>query len=168
MKRILLVYFSRTGATERLVTDIASRCDITLERIEAVNPRTGPLGSLLTRIDGMFKRSPAIRPVTNHPAQFDLVILGSPNWFGEVAAPMRTYLKQHAGSFPDVAFASTCSGLTPEHPTVAVEAITGRKLVASLIVQQAELDPSTELPQEAERIRKAYGEKVQEFVESLT
>ena len=60
MSRILVVYYSRSGHTEFVARQIASRCHADLERIHDRNPRQGMVGYLRSSLEAMLGLRPAI------------------------------------------------------------------------------------------------------------
>lgn len=49
-----------------------------------------------------MKRAPDIAPSQFDPANYDVVVVGSPVWAAHVATPVRSYLKRHAPSLVHV------------------------------------------------------------------
>src|SRR5512139_1268886 len=113
MRKTLVVYFSRSGHTRSVADEIARRCGADLEAIQDVRPRTGVFGYWRSAREAMKKTIIEIRPSTRDPAEYDLVILGTPIWGGNLCSPMRAYVSGHRGKFRQVAFFSTQGGSPP-------------------------------------------------------
>lgn len=170
MKKILLVYYSRTGFTRKLAKDIAERCPCDVEEIQDVKERGGVMGYLRTVWEAWTGRSPAIKGMTRDPAQYDMVVLGSPIWFSRIATPLRAYVKRRNQQFKNVAFFCTCGGaLGAEKAAQDLAKLGNRKLVDTLIVLQSELTEGvgSSYTGEHEKIVGQYRERVDEFVKRI-
>jgi len=105
--RILVVYYSRSGTTARIGTELASALDADVEVIRDVRGRGGLFGFIRSGYEATRKLRPAIQPTEKDPADYDLVVLGTPVWAGTMASPMRTYIYQNRDKFKAVAFFCT-------------------------------------------------------------
>src|ERR1700690_822698 len=106
MKRpkVLVMYFSRSGTTHKLAQAIENAGGWDLDPIVDRGDRTGVLGYLRSALEAVFGLRPTLRPSLRDPAGYDLVIVGSPVWGSSVSSPVRSYLDEHAGSLPRLAF----------------------------------------------------------------
>ncbi len=152
--RALVVFYSRTGHTRKVAEAIAraSGAD-TEELIDTVN-RRGRVGYLRCAFDVAFKRTTRLRPTRRDPADYDLVILGSPVW-AAVSTPMRTYLLSNRSAFKRVAFFLTLGGMGADKVFKEMRTLAGREPAAELAVTERELDDPT------------YVTRVESFVRSL-
>lgn len=108
---VLVVYFSRTGRTEKVAKEIVDHFDGSKkEAIQEPLRREGPLGYVRSLWESLVGSTPIIQRPHNNPKDFDLVVLASPVWMSRVASPMRTYLTKMESAFPRVAFAVTEGG----------------------------------------------------------
>ena len=110
MSRILVVYYSRTGHTERVARQIASHCHADLEPIRDRSPREGWFGVLRSSLESVLHLQPAIERSRHRLADYDLVILGTPVWFWDVASPVRTWVRRHRRGLHRVALFCTFGG----------------------------------------------------------
>jgi flavodoxin len=138
-RRTLLVYFSRTGYTRKIAEEIAGRCGADLEAIEDVRARTGIIGYLRSAREAYKKLPIEIRPAVKNPADYDLVILGTPVWASNVSSPMRTYLTSHGRELKQVAVYCTQRGSGAEKVLSDMAELCGRKPVASLVLNDGEI-----------------------------
>jgi flavodoxin len=108
--KILLVYYSRTGTTKLIADDISAelRCDV--EEIVDTKNRGGILGYLGAGRDAFFRRLTTLKPTRYDPANYDVIIVGTPVWNASVSAPVRTYLTAHKGDLKSVVFFCTYGG----------------------------------------------------------
>jgi flavodoxin len=132
----LVVYYSRTGNTEKVAYEIARQLTATIEKITDRTDRTGMMGWLKAGRDGMAKNKTEIGPVTREPSQFDLIILGTPVWVGMTPA-IRTYIAQHRLCFSNVAFFCTMDGNTNGVFADMADAC-GKQPLATLAVRSAD------------------------------
>lgn len=105
--KTLIVYYSRTGHTQEVAEAIAAELEADIVRIEDIADRTGALGYLRSGLDALLGRSASIHPTEADPADYDLVIIGSPVWSGRLSAPVRTYIADNKATLKHVAFFCT-------------------------------------------------------------
>jgi len=125
MKKILLVYYSRTGTTKKLAEKISAGLACDVEEIFDAVDRSGPGGYILAGRDATLKRLTALKPVKFDPADYDLVIIGTPVWAWNVSTPIRTYLTVNKDKFKSVAFFCTSGGTPGENIFKYMSNITG-------------------------------------------
>lgn len=138
-KKILVVYFTRTGNTERVAKDIAAALDADIERIREKDDRSGCLGYFAAGRDGMNEKSTEIEPVKSRASDYDIVIIGSPVWAWNLTPAVRTYIEQNRGSFKAVSFFITAGSTNVDEVLTNFENATGKKAVSSLGVLEDEL-----------------------------
>lgn len=95
MAGILIVYFSRTGATEMAAGALAQRLGADLDFIRTGVDYAGAGGWLRGVWQSLVRSGPKISHGRD-PAPYDLVVLGFPIWAGRLAGPMRSYLRRNA------------------------------------------------------------------------
>lgn len=101
--RIMVVFFSRTGTTARIATQIAEALGADLEVIEEPSSRRGIGGYVRSAFEALAKGLPTIR-TRRDPRDYDLVVLGTPVWGGTMASPVRAYIHEHEGALARTAF----------------------------------------------------------------
>lgn len=97
---VLVVYYSRTGMTRRVATEIAALGQWDLEPVIDMKPRNNLFGYTRSMFDSLFGRSTELAAPRHNPAEYELVIVGTPVWNGSVSAPIRTWLQDWAGRLP--------------------------------------------------------------------
>ena len=102
--KVLVVYYSRTGATRRLAEALANALQADIEPITDRENRSGIFGYLRSVAESLQKRGASITPMNTHPASYDLVVVGTPVWAWSVSSPVRSYLAAYRGHLPDIAF----------------------------------------------------------------
>jgi flavodoxin len=139
MPRILVVYFSRSGHTRQVAVQIAASVGADLEEIVDPTPRSGLFGYLRCGREAYFKRLPPIADAVRNPADYDLVIVGSPIWNASLSAPVRSYLRRYRAAMHDVAFFLTCGGFGIERALQQMVDESGRLPLARLTVRERDL-----------------------------
>jgi flavodoxin len=140
--KTLIAYYSRSGHTEQVAQEIAVRCKAAVDRIRDDGlDRSGPWGYLCSGWQAFSGATPAIRRATKNPADYDLVVIGTPVWNWSLAAPVRTYALRHARQFKRVAFFCTEGGSGDRRVFDELQCICGRQPLATMVVKERELDP---------------------------
>jgi hypothetical protein len=104
------------------------------ELIDTAN-RAGPMGFLQSAREGSGRKLAKIQPVKKDPANYDIVIIGTPNWASNMSSPVRTYLTENKAKFKDVAFFCT-EGIKGGSETLfaEMEEVIGKKPKATLTI----------------------------------
>lgn len=102
--KTLVIYYSRSGTTEKLALAIAKAFDADLERVIDDVDREGAAGFLRSLRDAVRHRDTTIEPLAHDVSKYDLVIIGTPDWGQAVAAPARAVLAQCRERLHHVAF----------------------------------------------------------------
>lgn len=156
MSKILIVFYSRTGHTRTAANDIAAALGADVEEIAEKQSRKGIIGWLYAGRDAMKKRSAEIAPLQKNPADYDLVIIGSPVWAWTIVPAIRTYFETNKDKIAKYAFFTT-SGNTPIEKTVAAaKEIIGKDPIAAADFNEKEL-----------RDKNIYDKKLAGFVQLI-
>jgi len=111
--KTLIVYFTRTGNTKKIVDTLQTELNADVEKIDEEGIRYGPLGWLKSGRQGASKADVEITPFKVDPSSYELVVMASPVWAGNVSAPMRAFIKKYRDSLP-----KTAVFLTHDNPDV--------------------------------------------------
>lgn len=156
MQRVLVVYYSLTEHTHQVAQAIASTCGADIERItDMAGPRSRPSGMVWLVVQALFRRTVPIQPRRHEPADYDLVILGTPVWAGSMTPAVRAYIEQAPGQIKQLATFCTEGGANGERALKQVADLVGLPARAQLIVTEAELKSG------------AYATRVRDFVGKL-
>lgn len=139
MNKILIIYYSRTSATKKIAETLAQRLNSDLEEIKSVKNYRGIWGYLIAGREAMLKKSANIELTTRNPRDYDLVIVGTPVWTGNVSSPVRTYLEQNKNNFKNIAFFCTMGGSGDKRAFIEMEKSCNQKPVAILSVLAKEV-----------------------------
>lgn len=88
----LVVYYSRTGNAKFVAETIAAEMGSDIEEIVDLKKREGKLGWMSAGRDATGGRETQIKPTTKVPADYDLIIVGTPVWAWRPSAAIKTYL----------------------------------------------------------------------------
>jgi menaquinone-dependent protoporphyrinogen IX oxidase len=130
--KVLVAYFSRLGTTEELAHQLAIRLGADIDTIRLPSPTyVGIVGYWRGIWHALRHHVPDIA-CQRDPADYALLVVGSPVWAGGLSAPVRAYLKRFADRIgPIAAFWVSASGLA--YPTIArqIEELTGQVPLAT-------------------------------------
>lgn len=129
-KKILVVYYSRSGNTERVAKDIALRLKADLEKIIDQKDRSGIMGFIVAGRDAIKKYQTKIGQSKFDPADYGLLVIGTPVWGGSMVPAVRTYLDLKKGSIGNIACFETSGDTPPERIAGQIAEITGKKPAA--------------------------------------
>lgn len=141
-KRILVVYYTRTGNTERVAKDLATRLRADIERIEDKANRGGFLGYIGAVRDSVRNAAADISQPQKDPADYAITVVGTPVWGWRMTPAAREYLKRTAGRARALAFFTTSGNTDAGKIVPAMEAIVGRKAIAFTGINETELNNS--------------------------
>jgi flavodoxin len=155
--KTLIVYYSRTGMTKKVALKLAGELgmDVDIEELVDKNKRSGVVGYLMSGRDAMQKKLTTIEPLRYNPAEYDLVILGTPTWAYAMACAMRTYLTDHTGEIKQAAFFATNGSDGGDKAIKQMAELSGLKARAELVLTSKEASQDN------------YPEKLKEFISLL-
>ena len=92
--KMLVLYYSQTGNTKAVAEAIANKLGADIEEITMVNPYDPDFQATIDRCKRDQKQGvlPEIHPVKADIANYDVIFLGFPVWFGTYAPPVTTFL----------------------------------------------------------------------------
>ena len=94
--KMLVAYYSQTSNTKQVATEIATRLDADMVEIIPVEPYENDFKATLERGKKELDEGilPEIQPISVNVADYDIVFIGYPIWFGTYAPPIATFLDQ--------------------------------------------------------------------------
>ena len=94
--KILVVFYSQTSNTKLVANEIATRLGADLAEIVAVYPYDGDFKATIDRGKKELDEGilPEIQPLAVNVADYDVVFIGYPIWFGTYAPPVATFISQ--------------------------------------------------------------------------
>ena len=92
----LVLYYSETGTTKTVALELQKQLGADIEEIEAVVPYSGNFQETIQRGQREMQSGemPAIKPLKKKIANYDIIFLGYPIWFGTYANPIITLVKE--------------------------------------------------------------------------
>ena len=95
-QKVLVLYYSQTSNTKAVAEEIATRLGADIEEIVPVMPYDGDFQATIERCMQDREKGvlPEIQPIAADLAQYDVVFIGYPVWFGTYAPPVATLLNQ--------------------------------------------------------------------------
>lgn len=137
--KTLIVYYSRTGTTKKVAQRLSQEIGAASEEIVDLKKRAGWWSFPGAGFDAILKRKTRIKPPEKNPADYELVIIGTPIWAGLMAPAARTYLTEQHDKIKKVAFLATMggSGLTKAWPDM--QAVCRQVPMATLAVSSKQM-----------------------------
>jgi len=155
MSKILIAYYSRTGVTKKVAEKIKEKLNCDIDEIISVKNRSGPLGYIICGKEATQKTLAEVRETLKNPADYDLVIVGTPVWAWNISSPVRVYLENNKDKFKKIAGFCTMGGDGAEKCFTEMEKICGKKLVAQLSLKTKEV------------ISDNFSEELEKFIEEI-
>lgn len=92
--KILVVYYSYDGNTRFIAETVANELDADIHELKPVKEMKSK--GFLKYVWGgtmvAMKRKPRLLPLDKNPADYDLIIIGTPVWNSTMAPPVRSFL----------------------------------------------------------------------------
>lgn len=140
MKDILVVYFSRSGYTRRIASEIARLAAADVAEIREARSRSGLRGYLRSALEAWRRHPVAIEADALDPRDYATVVVGSPVWAGNLSSPVRAYLARHRGDFSRVALFCTQGGSGASKVLDQMASLCGCTPVAAEFFNDSEID----------------------------
>lgn len=153
--KILVVYYSRTDLTRRVALKLATALGADVEELIDTNKRAGALGYLMAGRDAIQKKLVRIEALRYNPADYDLVLIGTPTWAYTMACAVRTYLTSNGSAIKQVAFFATHDSDGGSQAIRQMADLVGQAPRAELVLTSKEAAQDN------------YAEKLQAFVAKL-
>ena len=92
----LVLQYSETGTTKAVAQELQKQLGADIEEIEAVEPYSGIFQETIQRGQREMQSGemPALKPLKKKIADYDIIFLGYPIWFGTYANPIITLVKE--------------------------------------------------------------------------
>lgn len=126
MDKILVVFYSYTGTSRRLVQLLCSQLDWPSGEIVEERARSGASGTLRCVADSLLRRQPRIRYQGPDPRGFGTVVLVSPIWAYRLASPMRSFVADRRDDLQQIAVVSVMGGSGAPNAVAEIGHLLGR------------------------------------------
>ena len=90
----LVVYYSRTGTTKAIGNSIANEINADTDEIIDLKARIGRINYMRAARDAKGYKITNIR-TEKDPSNYDLIVIGTPIWWGHIPPAIRTYLQNN-------------------------------------------------------------------------
>ena len=96
-EQILIAYFSRSGNTKKISKLIRQEIGGTLHEIQPETPYPKPYDAVVDQAKEEIQAGylPALKTSIDHIESYDIVFVGSPNWWNTIAPPVATFLSTY-------------------------------------------------------------------------
>ena len=91
----LVVYYTRSGNSRFIAETIAAEIGADVEEVIDLKKRTGILGWLRGGRDAKQGKETEIAPTKKTPANYELIVVGTPIWAGKPTPAINTFLKKN-------------------------------------------------------------------------
>lgn len=156
MNRILVVYYSRTGNTRTVAGDLVAALGADVDQLDDRRDRCGVFGYLRCAREALKKRTIELLPPAYDPASYDVVVLGTPVWAGNISSPLRSYVAAHKTRLRRVAFFCTQGGSGAEKVFSDLAELCGQPPLATFAVNGREIE------------ERAYAQRLGGFAAAIT
>ena len=137
--KVLIVYYSRTGHTERVARMLAKATGGELCAITESRSRQGAWGYLRSVWQSTTGGQPVIHKLARDPSLADLVLIGTPIWGRHLSSPVRSFSHSHRRQIKRVAYFSTQRGAGSAGAFDELRGILGRSPMATLSLTEADI-----------------------------
>lgn len=148
--KTLVVYYSRTGTTEKVAKLISEKLKCDIERIDDFKKRNGAFGYLISGKEASMKQIIRIKPLDHDVKDYDLVVIGTPIWAFTMCSPVRALLSKY--EFKKVVFFCTMGGSGDVGTFKDMKKLVGKEPVAVLSLKTDEV------------VKDNFKDKVDEFI----
>lgn len=96
--KVLVLYYSQTGATAAVAEEIKEQLGADIERIDLEVPYDGDFQQTIERCQKEMESEecPALKPLKSNLDDYDVIFLGYPVWFGTYALPIASLVKEQS------------------------------------------------------------------------
>ena len=108
--KTLIIYYSRTGHVKKIAEVLRSKLGVDIEEILPEKSYDGAVGWIVAGKEASQKALPKIKIGEKNPADYDLVIFGTPVWAWNISSPLRTYITKNKDKFKKISAFCTMGG----------------------------------------------------------
>lgn len=136
---IAILSYSYTGNNEALAESVAR--ELGAKHIKVSVQKPVAMGSIV--MDMLFSRTPKVQPTPDSLRNYNFILFFAPVWMGQVASPLRAFLKDLKRNPKPYGFLSISGGADTENPKLSAELVrrTGKQPVILVDQHIADLLP---------------------------
>lgn len=92
--KTLIIYYSRSGNTDTIAQYIHNQTGADVVKLETVQPYPEQYRATTIQAKKELEEDfyPELKTKINNIADYDVILIGSPNWWGTLSMPIRTFL----------------------------------------------------------------------------
>lgn len=105
--KVLVVYYSFGGMTKKIGDILAAQFSAEVEEVAEIKSRSGIWRYLLSGYQALTEHSSEIHDLRHNPDQYDLIVIGMPNWVSKIPPAIRAYFQKYNLSGKKVALFCT-------------------------------------------------------------
>lgn len=155
MKPNLIVFHSRNGHSRTVAGELGRYIEADFEEIMTINQKRGFLSYLSDAWSALTRKPASIVAPKHHARRYPMVIIGGPNWAGNISAPILSWLDKEGTQLGFYAAWITKGGTSATSAIKQLEDEVGHPPAAVLILTNHEISSGK------------YKGKVAEFAEQL-
>ena len=155
-KKVLILYYSRTGITRTLAESIHRRLGGDLVEIKTSQYKQGLYGYIQAALDATLKRIIPIQYELPLEKSYDLVLIGTPVWNASLSSPIQTLMSHSLPKTKQVAFFITHGGSGSKRVFHQMQSLYEKAPVATLEVNTSEI------------MKRTFGTKLERFIQELS
>ncbi|MCG8568751.1 MAG: hypothetical protein MJB14_01305 [Spirochaetes bacterium] len=91
----LVVYYSKSGNTRLVGNEIAKELNAEYEELVDLKKRSGVVGFITAATDSIGRKLTTIEPIQKKPADYQMIVVGTPSWGNNMASAVRTFLTEN-------------------------------------------------------------------------
>lgn len=110
----LVVYYSRTGITEKVARKIIEKLDCDYEEIKVIKEKDTPFDYQEALNHTLEGNEVEIFTARVNPGEYAITIVGSPIWAGTMTPAVRAYLLRHKRNINNIAVFTTSKASSNE------------------------------------------------------
>lgn len=139
-RKVLVVYYSRTGVTKKIAETIAQNVKCDIEEIIDTVGRKGFWGIIKSSFEALKGKPSVIKETNRDVLAYDVVAIGTPVWAGRMSCAIRAYLEKNKGKFRKVVFFSTQKGDGKDTIFEDMENICGTKPLSTMKITGSKIN----------------------------
>lgn len=141
--KTLIVYYSRTNVTKKIAEMIRKELNCDIEEITDGDKYKGKIGYMKGGMNASMGRTSDINPITKNPADYDLVIIGTPVWASNMCTPIYTYLLKYNQQIKNMASFCTCIGGGYEKALEKIAEVSGKPQLSTMFLTSKDIENPT-------------------------
>jgi flavodoxin len=96
-QKALVLYYSETGSTKTVAEELQKQLGADIESVECIKAYSGNFQETIQRGQREMQSGqwPELKPLKSKIANYDVIFLGYPIWFGTYANPIQTLVKNN-------------------------------------------------------------------------